>query len=157
VGKLAGLDNQIDTTTGTLRLKANFANDDSRLFPNQFVNVRLAVRTLENAVVIPGAAVQYGATATYVFVVDGGKAMMREVKVGAADNDLLVVTKGLSGGEQVVLEGLERLRDGRKVEVVPAESGENAPAKRARPAGGQPEAGKNGSGRPSERKGQRPS
>lgn len=118
VGKLSGLDNQIDTATGTLRLKATFANEDSRLFPNQFVNVRLQVRTLEKAVVIPGAAVQYGAKATYVFAIEDGKAKMHEVKLGAADNDLIVVTSGLKGGEQIVLEGLERLRDGRNVEIV---------------------------------------
>lgn len=118
LGSLAGLDNQIDTATGTLRLKASFSNDDGRLFPNQFVNVRLHVRTIEKAIVIPGAAVQYGANATYVFVVADGKAQMRAVTLGRADEDKLVVTKGLDGGEPIVLEGLERLRDGRNVQIV---------------------------------------
>jgi multidrug efflux system membrane fusion protein len=139
LGALAGLDNQIDTATGTLRLKASFANADGRLFPNQFVNVRLHVRTIENAIVIPGAAVQYGANATYVFAVVDGKAQMREVKLGRADNDKLVVTSGLQGGELIVLEGLERLRDGRNVEIVDP----NAPAA-AKPAKPERARGPNG-------------
>ena len=117
-GELASLDNQIDTATGTLRLKAAFANTDGRLFPNQFVNVRLRVRTLDDAVVIPGAAVQYGAQGTYVFVIHDKKASLRPVTLGASDNDRLVITQGVKAGERVVLEGLDRLRDGREVSIV---------------------------------------
>jgi multidrug efflux system membrane fusion protein len=118
LGAMAGVDNQIDTATGTLRLKASFANEDGRLFPNQFVNVRLHVRIIENAIVIPGAAVQYGAQSTYVFAIEDNKARMREVSLGRADDDKVVVTKGLNGGELIVLEGLERLRDGRAVQII---------------------------------------
>ena len=155
LGTLAGLDNQIDTATGTLRLKANFANDDGRLFPNQFVNVRLHVRTIKDAIVIPGAAVQYGAQATYVFAIVDGNAQMREVTLGRADADKLVVTKGLNGGEIIVLEGLERLRDGRPVEIVDPNADPNAPAtaKPARPDRGPP--GQNGGPR-GERRGPGP-
>ena len=148
IGKLSGLDNQIDTSTGTLRLKANFDNQDLRLFPNQFVNVRLFVRTIKNAVVIPGAAVQYGANAKYVFVIEDGKSMMREVKLGVADNDLIVVTEGLKGGEQIVLEGLERLRDGRAVEIVDPNNPQ-LPKKPAAKKGGDGQRKRpNGEGRP---------
>jgi membrane fusion protein, multidrug efflux system len=117
-GKLASLDNQIDTSTGTLRLKAAFPNTDGRLFPNQFVNVRLAVRTIEQAVVVPDACIQYGAQGNYVYVVKDEQVSIRPVKPGAADNDRLVILEGLSAGEQVVLEGFERLREGAKVRVI---------------------------------------
>jgi membrane fusion protein, multidrug efflux system len=117
-GKLASLDNQIDTSTGTLRLKAAFANTDGKLFPNQFVNVRLAVRTIDQAIVIPDAAIQYGAQGNYVYVVKDAKVSIRPVKPGAADNDRLVILEGLAAGEQVVLEGFERLREGATVRVI---------------------------------------
>lgn len=117
-GRLASLDNQIDTTTGTLRLRAAFENKDGRLFPNQFVNVRLQVRTIEQAVVIPSAAVQFGARGNYVYVVKDEKASIRVVKLGPADNDRLVIAEGLEAGEQLVLEGFERLREGAKVRII---------------------------------------
>jgi multidrug efflux system membrane fusion protein len=124
-GSLASLDNQIDTTTGTLRLKAAFTNEDGRLFPNQFVNVRLQVRTIEHAVVVPSASVQYGARGNYVYVVKDDKVAIRLVKLGATDNDRLVINEGLQAGEQIVLEGFERLREGATVRVV---ADETAPA-----------------------------
>lgn len=119
-GTLSSLDNQIDTATGTLRLRASFANDDGRLFPNQFVNVRLYVRDIERAVVIPNASVQYGARGNYVFTVrDDGTVAVREVELGLSDGESQVVHAGLQAGERVVLEGLDRLRDGGRVEVMP--------------------------------------
>lgn len=124
-GLLKTVDNQIDLATGTLRLKAEFANADERLFPNQFVNVRLRVRTLADAVVVPGAAVQYGSRGTYVFLIDEKNlAAVRDVVLGPADGALQAIAKGLQGGEKVILEGLDRLREGRSVENV-----ENQPAK----------------------------
>lgn len=118
-GTLASLDNQIDTATGTLKLKAAFTNDDGRLFPNQFVNVRLHVREIDQAVVIPNASVQYGAQGNYVFVVgDDGKVTIRPVVLGASNDDRLVITRGLMRGERVVLEGLDRLREGREVQII---------------------------------------
>jgi multidrug efflux system membrane fusion protein len=115
-GVLKTVDNQIDAATGTLRLKAEFANDDDELFPNQFVNVRLRVRTLADAIVIPGAAVQYGSRGTYVYVVNArDEAVVRDVVLGPMDGTMQAITQGLTAGEAVVLEGLDRLRDGRKV------------------------------------------
>ncbi len=118
-GQLSSMDNQIDTATGTLRLRAQFENSDESLFPNQFVNVRLRVRN-EPATVIPNAAVQFGAQGTFVYVVDGqSKAAMRKVQLGSSEGDRVAVVTGVSPGENVVLEGLDQLREGREVEVIP--------------------------------------
>ena len=117
-GTLKTIDNQIDIATGTVRLKAEFTNEDERLFPNQFVNVRLRVRTLDRAVVIPSVAVQFGSRGTYVYVVDENKkAAIRDVVLGPTDGKDQAVTKGLKAGDQVVLEGLDRLREGRGVVI----------------------------------------
>ncbi|MGE4334770.1 MAG: MdtA/MuxA family multidrug efflux RND transporter periplasmic adaptor subunit [Pigmentiphaga sp.] len=118
-GTVRTFDNQIDPATGTLRLRAEFVNDDEALFPNQFVNIRLLVRELDAAVVIPLDAVQYGARGTYVYIVDDtGRARPRTIMLGTASDGWVAVTEGLDGGERVVLEGLDRLRDGREVTVV---------------------------------------
>lgn len=117
-GTLSSLDNRIDTSTGTLRLRATFANEDERLFPNQFVNVQMRVRSV-NAVVIPNAAIQYGANGSYVFLVDAENVVsLREIVPGAADGERIAVTDGLAAGDRVVLEGLDRLREGSTVEIV---------------------------------------
>jgi multidrug efflux system membrane fusion protein len=117
-GALKTVDNQIDTATGTLRLKAEFSNDDDSLFPNQFVNVRLRVRTIEDAVVIPAAAVQFGSRGTYVYVInDEQKANVRDIVLGPTNGTQQAVTNGLKPGDQVVLEGLDRLREGRGVVI----------------------------------------
>lgn len=119
LGELEAVDNQIDPATGTLRLRARFANDDEVLFPNQFVNVRLAVETLPDAVVIPVDAVQYGSRGTYVYVVDAeNKARVREVTLGLTQDGQVAVRHGVQAGEAVVLEGLDRLSEGRAVQVV---------------------------------------
>lgn len=118
-GVLVTVDNQIDLATGTVRLKAEFPNQDERLFPNQFVNVRLRVRTLADAVVIPAAAVQFGSRGTYVFVVnDKNQSTVREIVLGAAEGSEQAVTSGLAPGDAVVLEGIDRLREGRNVVIV---------------------------------------
>lgn len=118
-GFLQTVDNQIDLATGTLRLKAQFPNEDEMLFPNQFVNIRLLVRTLPDSVVIPGAAVQYGSRGPYVYVVTAeNKVVIRDIVLGPTQELDQAVVKGLVAGEAVVLEGLDRLRDGRKVMVV---------------------------------------
>jgi multidrug efflux system membrane fusion protein len=117
-GQLLSMDNQIDTATGTLRLRAQFENKDESLFPNQFVNVRMRVRN-DAAIVIPNAAVQFGAQGNFVYVVDGElKASMRSVELGVTEGERVAVLKGVEAGERVVLEGLDRLRDGRPVEIV---------------------------------------
>jgi multidrug efflux system membrane fusion protein len=124
-GELKTVDNQIDVATGTLRLKAEFSNEAEHLFPNQFVNVRMRVRTLENAVVIPSAAVQFGSRGTYVYIVDENKkAQIRDIVLGPVEASQQAVLKGLKVGDAVVLEGLDRLREGRGVVI----ANEGAPA-----------------------------
>lgn len=119
-GILKTVDNQIDLATGTLRLKAEFPNTDERLFPNQFVNIRLRVRTLSDAVVVPASAVQYGSRGTYLYLVNAQNlATVRDVVLGPADGTRQSIAQGLQPGERVVLEGLDRLREGREVIVVP--------------------------------------
>ena len=132
-GSLKTVDNQIDLATGTLRLKAEFANADEKLFPNQFVNVRLRVRTLKAALVIPSVAVQYGSRGTYVYVVNAeNKATVRDIVLGPSDGAQQSITKGLQSGDLVVLEGVDRLREGRAVSVV-----SDDPAKAAHSPGGE--------------------
>ena len=117
-GRLLSMDNQIDTATGTLRLRAEFANEDESLFPNQFVNIRMRVRN-EPAVVIPNAAVQFGAQGNFVYVVDGeNKAKLRNVKLGVTEGERVAVVDGVNAGDRVVLEGLDRLRDDSEVTIV---------------------------------------
>jgi len=118
-GVLKTFDNKIELATGTLRLKAEFPNEDEKLFPNQFVNVRLKVRTLSDAVVVPAAAVQFGSRGTYVYLVtDDNKSTIRNVVLGPSDGTYQAVTEGLKGGEPVILEGLDRLREGKNVIIV---------------------------------------
>ncbi|HEU5080943.1 MAG TPA: efflux RND transporter periplasmic adaptor subunit [Opitutaceae bacterium] len=118
-GKLVTVDNQIDPTTGTIKLRAEFPNDNGALFPNQFVNVQLLVDQLKGATVITTAAVQQGSVGTYVYVVTPQKtAAVRTIQTGPSDNGLIAVTKGLSPGESVVVDGLDHLRDGSAIELI---------------------------------------
>ncbi|MEN4938519.1 MdtA/MuxA family multidrug efflux RND transporter periplasmic adaptor subunit [Stenotrophomonas sp. TWI1151] len=117
-GVLSSLDNRIDTATGTLKLRAQFANADESLFPNQFVNVRLQVSS-SDAVVIPNAAVQFGSKGSYVYVIAADDtSSLRTVVLGPADGERVSVRQGLKPGERVVVEGIDGLREGAKVEVV---------------------------------------
>jgi multidrug efflux system membrane fusion protein len=117
-GELTTLDNQIDPATGTLKLKAQFANSDDQLFPNQFVNVRLNIASRPGAVTIPQDAVQYGAEGTFIYVIENNKAQLKMLELGVVDNGRVEVRSGLKGGDQIVMEGLDRLRPGRDVTVV---------------------------------------
>ena len=127
-GTLRTVDNQIDIATGTLRLKAEFPNTDEKLFPNQFVNVRLRVRTLKDALVIPAVGVQFGSRGNYVYIVGAeNKAAVREVGLGPSENQVQVITKGLALGDVVILEGLDRLREGRVVTVLAEDPNKNPP------------------------------
>lgn len=117
-GRLTTLDNQIDTTTGALRVRARFDNPGEQLFPNQFVNVRLALQTLPGALSVPVDVVQFGNQGNYVYVVRDGKAHIQTVKLGASASDRVQVVDGLQAGEQVVLEGMDSLRDGSRVKIV---------------------------------------
>ncbi|MBS1158724.1 MAG: multidrug transporter subunit MdtA [Proteobacteria bacterium] len=122
-GELLTVDNQLDVTTGTVKVKAIFPNKDGALFPNQFVNVRLVVNELKDAVVIPSAAVQRGAKGNFVWLLKEDKSVaMRPVEVGAADGERVPVLHGLAAGESVAVDGFDRLREGGKVEVVTRES-----------------------------------
>ena len=124
-GSLLSLDNQIDTTTGTIKLKARFNNQDDALFPNQFVNARMLVATEENAVVIPTAALQMGNEGNFVWVLNSeNKVSKHLVKTGIQDSQTVVISAGLSAGDRVVTDGIDRLTEGAKVEVVePAKQG----------------------------------
>ena len=118
-GVLHSLDNQIDVATGTVKLKARFANAGEGLFPNQFVNVRLRVETRRQATLIPSAAVQYGARGTFVFVVgQDDKVQLRDVRIAASDGATSLVEEGVKVGERLVLEGTDRLKDGSEVQVI---------------------------------------
>ena len=115
-GALQSIDSQIDTTTGTIRLKAVFANDDESLFPQQFVNVVLLLDTLHGATLIPQAGVQRGAPGTYVYVVNSDQTVsVRKVTLGPGDANNVVIAAGLELGESVVVDGADRLKDGGKV------------------------------------------
>ena len=117
-GHLQTVDNQIDTATGTVKLKAEFANADDRLFPNQFVNVRLRVETRKEALLIPLAALQRGTKGSFVYVVGPESAVsVRPVVPGPASGDVVAIEQGLAAGDQVVTDGLDKLREGAKVEV----------------------------------------
>jgi multidrug efflux system membrane fusion protein len=117
-GELLTADNQIDPTTGTVRLKAIFQNDDGALFPNQFVNVHLLVDTKHGAVIAPVAAIQRGPKGTYVYVVKGDHTVeTRPVTVGPTGRTEAAIESGLQADETVVVEGVDKLRDGITVQV----------------------------------------
>ena len=118
-GRLLTFDNQIDTTTGTVKLKAEFPNQDAALFPNQFVNVRMAVETRQDVTLAPTAAIQRGAPGTFVFLVRQDQSVtMTPVKLGATEGENAEVQSGLEPGNLVVVDGADKLRDGSKVELV---------------------------------------
>jgi membrane fusion protein, multidrug efflux system len=137
-GKVSAVDNQIDTTTGTVKVRAEFDNTDNALFPSQFVNARLLVETLENVVTVPTPAIQRGAPGTYVYVINPNSTVsVRQIKTGVVDGDLTEVKSGLSPGERVVIDGTDRLRDGLHVAVAP-EAGQPGAASAPQPPGGKP-------------------
>ena len=117
-GTVVTLDNQIDQTTGTVRLKAVFDNHDHALFPSQFVNVQLLADTRRAQLVVPAAAVQQGPQGPFVYVVSGGTATVRTVTVGDVEAERASIMRGLEPGEIVATDGLDRLRNGSHVEVV---------------------------------------
>ena len=134
-GKFAALDNQVDVQTGTVRAKARFANANQSLFPSQFVNLRLEVRTIKDAVVVPVTALRHGSTGDFVYVLNAAErtVALRPVTRGQATADRIQVATGLQAGEQVITEGADRLKDGAKV-TLPGD----------KPAAGGPGAGAGG-------------
>jgi len=141
-GKLLTIDNQIDVTTGTARLKAVFDNQDNALWPNQFVNIRLLLEVRKDSTALPAAAIQRGPQGTYVFVVKSDNTVdVRPVTVAFTQDNVAVIASGISPSEVVVTDGQDKLQQGSKIETRPA-----APGTRPQPA-----AGSNGSGSPAGR------
>jgi multidrug efflux system membrane fusion protein len=137
-GRLLTLDNSIDTTTGTIKLRAEFANKDGTLFPNQFVNIALDLDLLKNQIIIPNSAVHRGApkgTLTdFVYVVNRDDTVsVRPVALGVADGDRMAVNSGLAVGERVVTEGGDRLRDGAQVDINDGSPAAKPPARSGAP------------------------
>jgi multidrug efflux system membrane fusion protein len=148
-GEVTAIDNQIDQSTGTAKIKATFANQSLKLWPGQFVNVRMVVDTLKNAVVVPATAIRPGPSGPYVYLLtDGDVAVTRNVKVGQQDENLAVIASGLKAGDTVLTSGFGRISDGAKVRIVSDEppvaegpgekarneAGANAPAPAPAPA-----------------------
>jgi multidrug efflux system membrane fusion protein len=138
-GRLLTLDNQIDTTTGTVRFRGQFANTDLRLYPNQFVNARLLVKTLQNAVLVPTAAVQRNGTQAFVYIVSGNIVKIRNIEELTNENQVAAVT-GLNPGEVVPTTGFDKLQDGSVVKIESAPAQEQAANRKA-------EGGQSGSSR----------
>ncbi len=144
-GELVTIDNQIDVTTGTVKLKARFTNATDALFPNQFVNIRMKVSTVKDALTIPAGALQQGNQGAFVYVIlPDDTAALRAVKVGARSGDRVAITEGVKVDERVVLEGTDRLRAGAKARVIGAPA---SGALGASGASGTPGAGPAGAGR----------
>ena len=157
-GTLLTLDNQIDTTTGTVKLKAIFANTDVSLFPNQFVNARLLVDTQQNATLVPTAAIQRNAQGAFVYLVKSDQtAAMQTVTIGTTDGGLAAV-QGVNPGDAIAITGFDKLQDGAKVSIqkspadnnspANASSNNNATSKSAANDGSNPQAPGNGGNRP---------
>jgi membrane fusion protein, multidrug efflux system len=130
-GKLLATDNQIDTTTGTLKLRATFPNKDSALFPNQFVNIRLLLTTLQNIVLIPSSAIQHNGDVAFVFLIQNGVAHIHNVKPGVSESHMTEV-QGLNPGDEVADTSFEKLQDGSKVtitkqQILPSNNESDAP------------------------------
>ena len=178
VGKLDTHDNVIDTTTGTVKLRATFDNKDEALFPNQFVNVRLLVDTVKDATVVPVAAIQRGQPGTYVYLVKADDTVaIKVVTLGVTDGEKVQITSGLEVGDEVVIDGTDRLRDGAKIRrpganprvtsgppvaaappdaassanpVAPANAAQPQSQQRRRPANGSGNGNGGGAGRPAQ-------
>jgi membrane fusion protein, multidrug efflux system len=144
-GTLTTFDSQIDVTTGTIRMRSTFDNPKGVLFPNQFVNVRLLVDTMTGATLAPNAAIQLGASGDFVYLLkDDSTVAKRDVAVGPTDGKHTVITSGLAGGDKVVIDGVDRLRDGAKVKIAEPAAAGGGPAGLAAGAGGEGSA--NGAG-----------
>jgi multidrug efflux system membrane fusion protein len=128
-GKISAIDNQIDTTTGTLKLKAQFENEDGVLFANQFVNIKMHLDTLHAVTLVANAAIQRGAKGVFVMVVNDDETIsVRQVKIGAEDSETVAVLEGLAPGEKLVVDGADKLREGSRVKIVKQD---NIPVKSA--------------------------
>ncbi len=132
-GALISVDNQVDPTTGTVKLRAEFANKDNSLFPSQFVNIRLKLNTLKNVVTIPSSGVQRGSKGTFVYLVKPDKTVaVQNVTLGPADGETVSVESGVNAGDQVVVDGSDGLRDGSKIEIATSDSQPVTPVESAK-------------------------
>src|SRR3989442_52153 len=137
-GKLQTIDNQIDLTTGTYKLKSMFTNADNALFPNQFVNVHLLVDTKRNLTIVPAAAIQRGPQGTYVYAADtDNTAKIRIVTIAQTTGDSVGLSAGLNSGDRVVIDGLDKLQDGTKIIPSPSTGANEAGRSSAPPSAGQ--------------------
>jgi multidrug efflux system membrane fusion protein len=128
-GTLSSVDNEVDTSTGTFKLRAQFANPDNLLFPSQFINVKLQLDTLENAVLAPSAGIQRGTNGTFVYLVDSNTVSVQPVTVGPPQGEDVAITKGLKAGDVIVVDGADSLRDKAKIEIATKDGKPlNAPA-----------------------------
>ena len=122
-GTLYAVSNQMATGTGTVTLRATFANDDEALFPNEFVNIKLLVDTMQNAVLVPTPAVQTGAPGDYVYLVNANNTVsVHKVTLGPSDGKNTVIASGLAAGNTVVTDGMDRLSDGAQIKAAPAQA-----------------------------------
>lgn len=129
-GSVSFISNTIDSTTGSVKLKAMFPNLDEQLFPNQFVNIRLQTETLSQAVIVPSAAVQSGTAGSYVYVVNGNNIVSKKVvQVGPAYGDWVVISRGVGNGAMIVTAGVDHLREGGVVDPVPMANNADKAAK----------------------------
>jgi membrane fusion protein, multidrug efflux system len=130
-GTLYAVSNQMTTSTGTVTLRARFENDNEALFPNEFVNVKLLVDTMQNAVLVPTAAVQTGAPGDFVYLVNANNTVsVHKVKIGPSDGKNTVIVSGLSQGNTVVTDGTDRLNDGAKIQPAKARAASGSAASR---------------------------
>ena len=143
-GTLLAIDNQLNASTGTVNLKAKFANEQQQLFPNQFVNVHLQLGTQADAVTVPTAAVQLGKVGSYTYTINPDQTVsISKVTTGFVSGDKTVITQGVQPGQQIVVDGLDKLRDGAKIEVIDRAAADNPEKDRQRGrAGSSGEAGK---------------
>ncbi len=151
-GTLTTFDSQIDVTTGTIKMRSTFDNPNGVLFPEQFVNVRLLVDTMTGVTLAPNPAIQLGASGNFVYLLnDDATVSKRDVAIGPTDGKHTVITSGLKAGDKVVIDGVDRLRDGAKVKVVDIRRGRAGGAERVRgpaataPGRGPPKNGGTGS------------
>jgi membrane fusion protein, multidrug efflux system len=142
-GTLMTFDSQIDTTTGTIKLRAQFPNETKTLYPNQFVNVQLLLDTHKDVTTMPTAGVQRGVPGTFVYLVNADNTVsVRKVELGVTDGDRVEVRSGLQPGDKIVVDGADKLRDGAKINVRAEETDPNAPAAAPEAAPGAEKAGK---------------
>ncbi|XHR29481.1 MAG: MdtA/MuxA family multidrug efflux RND transporter periplasmic adaptor subunit [Chthoniobacteraceae bacterium] len=128
-GTLDSVDNQVDTSTGTVKLRAQFTNEGGALFPNQFVNVSMLVETLQGVVTVPSAAIQTGSPGTFVYLANSDNTVsLRKIVTGASANGQVAVLSGLAEGDRVVVDGADHLSDGAAILIPASEKGEAAAA-----------------------------